>query len=449
MAILLTVRYIASSRRGGVQLSFAPMPEFELPARVADQEILDMACRVCAAKEVELFLDLGEQPHCNALLLPGELDSPEPLYPLRTGFCRKCSTVQIDYTVPKETMFSNYLYVSGTTAALRKHFRSSAERLVAALALVRGELVVDIGSNDGTWLMQFQELGLEGLGVEPAENLVTLARREGVETLHRYFDAEAAEEILRRGPPPRLVTAAGVFFHLEELHSATEGVAALCEAGATFCVQAIYLGQMVRQTAFDQIYHEHLTYWTLTSIERLFEKHGLEVISARVVPIHGGSLELLVATRGTRNVDPSVAALRELEDREGLGDLATYRAFADRVWKLGTELRDILEERAADGRSVHAFGAPAKGATLLNSFGLSTDLVQLAVERNELKVGRVIPGARIPIVAEGSVPEPDAYLMLPWNFLDEFKRRRADYLTAGGEFIVPIPSPYVVSDGPS
>ncbi|MEA2404113.1 MAG: hypothetical protein QOE08_760 [Thermoleophilaceae bacterium] len=406
-----------------------------------------MNCRVCGRREVEEVLDLGDQPHCNSLLSPDQLSEREPYYPLRLGFCRNCTTSQIDFTVPKETMFSDYLYVSGTTKSLREHFRRTAETLKERLGLGEGDLVVDIGSNDGTWLKQFQDLGLEGLGVEPAANLAELAERDGVPTLNAFFDADAAEQILARGKPPKLVTAAGVFFHLEELHSATEGVAALCRAGATFCVQAIYLGGMIGQNAFDQIYHEHLTYWNLTSFEQLLERHGLEVLSVDLVPIHGGSLEMLVGAKGANRVsepDHTVAPFRAAEIERGLTEIDTYHAFADRVWAMRDTLLEVLDEHAAAGRSVHAFGAPAKGATLLNSFGIDTRQVQVAVERNPLKVGRVIPGCRIPIVEEGSVDEPDAYLMLPWNFLDEFVTRRADYLEAGGAFIVPIPEPHVV-----
>ena len=409
-----------------------------------EARVLDMECRVCGKRDVEEVLDLGDQPHCNSLLTREQLDSPEPIYPLRLGFCRTCTTSQIDFTVPKETMFSDYLYVSGTTKSLREHFLRTAEKLRDRLGLAEGDLVVDIGSNDGTWLKQFQSLGLAGLGVEPATNLATQAEADGVPTMNAFFNADAASEILSRGVAPKLVTAAGVFFHLEELHSATEGVAALCREGATFCVQAIYLGGMVEHNAFDQIYHEHLTYWNLTSFEQLLSRYDLEVRSVEVVPIHGGSLEMLVGVKGGAPVDPAVAEFREREVAAGLTEIQAYRDFADRVWQIRDGLLELLEQYRADGKTVHAFGAPAKGATLLNSFGITPELVEIAAERNPLKVGRWIPGCRIPIVEEASVPEPDAYLMLPWNFLDEFVVRRADYLEGGGAFIVPIPEPHVV-----
>jgi hypothetical protein len=402
-------------------------------------------CRVCGATEVETVLDLGDQPHCNSLLLPEQLDQAEPYYPLRLGFCHDCTTVQIDHTVPKETMFGEYLYVSGTTRTLREHFADSARRLKAALDLQPGDLVVDIGSNDGTWLAEWQKLGMGVLGVEPAKNIAAQANEAGIPTVNDFFNADVARQILEEHGAPKLVTAAGVFFHLEELHSATEGVAEFCNAGATFCVQAIYLGEMLRNNEFDNIYHEHLTYWTVRSIGELFQRHGLEVFSADLVPIHGGTLELLVGKVGANEIDASVGEFRAREDELGYGEIDTYKRFADKVWEMRDGLLQILGDFKREGKTVHAFGAPAKGATLLNSFGITTELVPEAEEKNPLKVGRWIPGARIPIVDEDAVETaPDAYLILPWNFLGEFLKFRKDYILGGGAFIVPVPEPMVI-----
>ncbi len=413
-------------------------------SKTSDTSGSQRACRVCGGEHLELVLDLGDQPHCNSLLGPDDLARRELYYPLRLCFCHGCTTVQIDHTVPKEEMFGEYLYVSGTTRTLREHFETSAKRLADRLGLQPGDLVVDIGSNDGTWLGYFKELGMRTLGVEPARNIAAQANAAGIETLNEFFNADVARQILAEHGAPKLVTAAGVFFHLEELHSATEGVAALCQAGATFCVQAIYLGEMLRNNEFDNIYHEHLTYWTVRSIGELLARHGLATWSAALLPIHGGTLELLVAPADSRPADPSVAEFAERERAEGYGEVATYRQFAERVWEMRDGLLEILRDHAVAGKTVHAFGAPAKGATLLNSFGITTELVPLAEEKNPLKVGRYIPGARIPIVEEGSVPAPDAYLVLPWNFLPEFLRLRRDYILGGGEFIVPVPEPVVI-----
>ena len=205
-----------------------------------------------------------------------------------------------------------------------------------------------------------------------------------------------------------------------------------------FVVQAIYLGGMIDNLAFDQVYHEHLVYYTLKSIEALFAGHGLEVFDARLVPIHGGTLEVHVAPKGRRSVQGSVAALRAEEARKGYDRIETYRAFADRVWALRDALIALLKRYKDAGKSVYAYGAPAKGATLLNSFGIGPELVQKATEKNPMKVGFMMPGSRIPIVEEMG-ERPDAYLVLAWNFLDEFIAKEKDYLENGGEFIVPVP----------
>jgi hypothetical protein len=401
-------------------------------------------CRVCRSERLEQFLDLGDQPHCNSLLSSDQLGSCEPLYPLRIWFCHDCTTVQIDHTVPKEKMFGEYLYVSGTTETLRRHFEQSANRLVDRLRLSSGDLVVDIGSNDGTWLKSYGRWQLCTVGIEPARNLAAQAALEGVDTINRFFNLDAAEEIIATRGRPKLITAAGVFFHLEELHSATAGVRSLIEGGGTFCVQAIYLGEILRNTEFDNIYHEHLTYWTVGSISRLFEQFGLEIYQVDLLPIHGGSLELLVGIAGDHPVDASVSSFLADETARGFNEIATYRAFADRVWQIRDKLLAILFDFKERGKSVFAFGAPAKGATMLNSFRITRDLVPLAVERSRLKIGKIIPGARIPIADEVTAPAPDAYLILPWNFLSEFLRRKRPYIMDGGAFIVPIPDPIVI-----
>jgi 2-polyprenyl-3-methyl-5-hydroxy-6-metoxy-1,4-benzoquinol methylase len=352
--------------------------------------------------------------------------------------------VQINYTVPKETMFEEYLYVSGTTQTLRTHFQNSSDRLVARLGLKKDDLVVDIGSNDGTWLACYEKFGLRTLGVDGAKNLAEMANKRGVETWAKFFNAGVARDIITQKGRAKLVTAAGVFFHLEELHSVTEGIAELIRDGGVFCVQAISLAGMIKYTQFDQVYHEHLTYWTVHSLDRLFSEYGLEIFFADMLPIHGGSMELLVAPRGTQTIDPSVAKMRADEKELGCDKIETYKKFANRVWEIEAELMAILRDYHAKGKKVYAFGAPAKGATLLNSFHITTELVQCAVEVNQMKVGKYIPGARLPILDEKTTDVPDAYLILAWNFLKEFLPKKRDYIMNGGKFIVPIPTPVVI-----
>ena len=398
-----------------------------------------MACRGCGEREVEIFLDLGEQPHCNRLIPPAAADRREPHFPLRAGYCHHCTLVQIDHTIPKEDMFSDYPYVSGTTKTLVAHFKETAERLATRYGLGPSDLVVDIGSNDGTWLKQYERFGLRRIGVEPASNVAALAQESGVPTLNRFFNRETANLISAEHGQASLVTAAGVFFHLEELHSVVDGIASLLKPDGVFVVQAIYLGGMLENTAFDQIYHEHLCYYTLRSLEYLLGVHGLEVFDVSVVPVHGGSLEAHVGPRGARPIGTSVDRMREAERQKRYGEFETYVAFTERVHQLGNDLRALLERYRAEGKSIQTYGAPAKGATLLNSFGIDTRFIEAAAEKNPLKFGKMIPGARIPIVDEAEVPRPDAYLLLAWNFLEEFLEKERAYLEGGGVFIVPVP----------
>jgi hypothetical protein len=410
--------------------------------------MMDMQCRCCGERRVEMFIDLGDQPHCNRLVRRDADSIADPNYPLRVGFCRECTLVQIDYTIPKESMFTDYPYVSGTTRTLTAHFRETSARLVETYKIAPDSLVVDIGSNDGSWLAQYKPFNLLVLGVEAAENVANLALSAGIPTWNRFFNEDCARDIRAAQGPASLITAAGVFFHLEELQSVVRGIAALLADDGVFVVQAIYLGGMIDNTAFDQVYHEHLCYYTLRSLSALLERHGLEVFEATIVPIHGGSIEAHVARRGSRPVGASVAKLAAAEQAAGLGEIATYRRFADNVLALRDRLVTLLRDYHAKGLSVWAYGAPAKGATLLNSFGIGPDLVERAVEKNPMKVGLSIPGVRIPIEEETSNRWPDAYLVLAWNFLDEFLRKETAYLSGGGRFIVPVPEVRVI-EGPA
>ncbi|HTV46280.1 MAG TPA: class I SAM-dependent methyltransferase [Stellaceae bacterium] len=426
------------------------MSELSVPRRLsvpAPGWMLDMACRCCGARQVELVIDLTDQPHCNRLVRADQPPGSEPHFPLRVGFCRGCTMVQIDHTIPKESMFSDYPYVSGTTATLRAHFAETTRRIGEAYRLGPRDLIVDIGSNDGTWLKEYAPFGCRVLGVEAAGNVAKLAQDAGIATWPRFFNEDCAHDILAQLGPATIVTAAGVFFHLEELHSVVRGIEALLARDGVFVVQAIYLGGMVENTAFDQVYHEHLCYYTLRSLAALLERHGLEIFETSRLPIHGGTIEAHIARTGSRPIGDSVRALAAEEARAGLGEIDTYRRLAQDVLALQQRLVRLLEDYRGRGKSVWAYGAPAKGATLLNSFGIGPALVQKAVERNPMKIGLAIPGARIPIVEESAEETPDAYLVLAWNFIDEFLKNPANtaFLHSGGEFIVPVPKVRVVS----
>ena len=399
--------------------------------------MLDIACRCCGGRRVEQVIDLSDQPHCNRLVPRDLAEGTEPRYPLRLGFCLDCTMVQIDHTIPKESMFSDYPYVSGTTKTLPAHFLATSDRIAAAYGLGPDDLVVDIGSNDGTWLKQYD--GCRVLGIEAAGNVAALATADGVPTWNRFFNEDCARDILAELGPAKIVTAAGVFFHLEELHSVVRGIELLLAPDGVFVVQAIYLGGMVENTAFDQIYHEHLCYYTLRSLSALLERHGLEIFEASLVPIHGGSIEAHVARKGTRPVGESVLRMRAQEQAKGFGEIETYRNFASNVMRLRTRLLDLLADYRRRGLVVWAYGAPAKGATLLNSFGIGPDAGAKS-GRKERDEGWSRYPRRANSDRDGADDaRPDAYLVLAWNFIDEFLRKEQSWLKGGGEFIVPVP----------
>lgn len=403
---------------------------------------LPMACRCCGAQSVRLVIDLGEQPLCNRLVKPDAPIGSEPVYPLRLGYCESCTLMQIDHTIPRDDMFRDYVYVSGTTDTLRKHFAATTERLAATYEIRPHDLVVDIGSNDGTWLEQWAARGVGVYGVDPAVDAAAVARAKGIVTLPSYFDEDLAVTMRDRGGAVKLITSAGSFFHMEDLHGACEGVKRLLAPDGVFVCQAISGADMIHGNAFDQVLHEHLCYYTPRSFGALMARHGLQLFHTLHHTIHGGTVEYHVRHIGGRiQLEPPNWFDVTFDD---------CAAFAHRVVRLRDNLLSVLEIRRSLGLSVWAYGAPGKGATLLNSFGIGRDLVQCAVEKNPLKFGLSVPGCRIPIHAENTLPDgstmlrPDAYLVLAWNFLPEFLEKERAYLDAGGQFIVPVPNVRVI-----
>ncbi|MCS6853119.1 MAG: class I SAM-dependent methyltransferase [Gemmataceae bacterium] len=395
-----------------------------------------MICRVCDSPRLELALDLGFQPWCNHFLRPEELGR-EPVYPLRLVHCADCLTAQLDFTVPKEVMFADHTYLSGVTRSLSEHFREVAEEVERRFGTeVSQRSVLDIGSNDGTQLKQFQALGYDVLGVESSATAARMALAAGVPTLRAFFNQETARQIGRQFS---IINAAGVFFHLEELHSAAEGIRELLRPDGVFVVQFLYMKRIVENGAFDQIYHEHLLYYNLRTLEVLLQRHGLAMFDARRAPIHGGSVIAFAGHRGRR---PPSARLRQLwaaEDAEQANELSTYQAFAERLARHRERDRRFLEETRRQGKVVFGLGAPAKGNTLLNYFGIGPDLVHCLVERNPLRRGLYSPGRHIPIILEEDVRQPpDVYYVLAWNFRREILERYAAQRAAGVEFYFPI-----------
>jgi SAM-dependent methyltransferase len=393
-------------------------------------------CRVCDSAELEPAVDLGRQPWCNHFLTLEELGM-EPFYPLCVVFCRACSMAQLDYTVPKEVMFSNHTYRSGTTRTLDEHFRSVAQEVDKRFFnQTEGRSVLDIGSNDGTQLRHFQALGWDVLGVESSAGTARAANEAGIETIHAFFDHNLAVTLGRRF---HVINAAGVFFHLEELHSATDGVRDALRQDGVFVVQFLYMKTIMEHGSFDQIYHEHLVYYTLQSIEGLLNRHGLAMFDAYLSPIHGGSVIGFVGHAGRFPVTARLDAMRQQEVVDATNSVPAYHAFARDIDAAKARSLELLEDARRRGRRAFGLGAPAKGNTLLNHFGLGSDDIACLVERNPLRKGLYSPGMHIPIVMENELTEtPDLYYVLAWNFKQEILARYQPLVDRGVEFYFPV-----------
>jgi len=397
---------------------------------------LPMMCRVCDGTRLELVVDLGKQPWCNHFLKEDEIGK-EPFYPLHVVYCHDCSTAQLDYTVKKEVMFGDHTYLSGVTKSLSEHFRQVAvEADESFLMRAREKSVLDIGSNDGTQLKHYQALGYEVLGVESSKTTSRIAVEGGVPTLNEFFNLESARRIGRKFD---LVNASGVFFHLEELHSVCEGIREALKDDGVFVVQFLYMKSIMENVAFDQIYHEHLLYYTLLTVGQLLKRHGLAMFDCYLSPIHGGSVIGFVCKEGRRESSDRMQAMVREEAEKHCNEIASYRTFDLRIQEMKRKNLAYLSQAKKAGKRVFGFGAPVKGNTMLNYFGIGTGYIECLVEKNMLRKGLYSPGMHIPVRIESELTEvPDIYYVLAWNFKDEILRNNSRLLELGVEFYFPV-----------
>ena len=395
-----------------------------------------MQCRVCDTTNLTLVVDLGNQPWCNHFLHASEVGK-EPFYPLRLVYCNHCQTSQLDYTVKKEIMFGDHTYLSGVTKSLDAHFAEVAEQVDARFFKnKKNKSILDIGSNDGTQLKHFQRLGYEVLGVESSITTAKMANEAGVPTLQAFFN-EATVRLLDKKFD--VFNASGVFFHLEELHSVCDGIKLGLNDDGVFVVQFLYMKSIMENLAFDQIYHEHLLYYTLQTIETLLSRHGLEMFDARLATIHGGSIIGYVGHKGARPVSTQLIAMRQVEDASGCNRIEAYHQFHERIKQMKRENLSYLHAAKASGKRVWGFGAPVKGNTMLNYFGVGPDLIECLTEKNKLRKGLYSPGMHIPIVIEDELTEkPDVYYVFAWNFKNEILKNNQHLIEEGVEFYFPV-----------
>lgn len=401
------------------------------------------ACRYCGGETLELVLSLGEQPPSNSFLRPDQI-AGEVRYPLDVYRCERCALVQLLDVVPAESIFDDYVYLSSTSKALVQHYGRLAEALTGRFGLKAGDVVVDIGCNDGVLLKGYTLPGLLRIGVEPSK-VAELASAAGFTVFRGFFGPAVARDIVAKHGPARVVTATNVFAHVDAIGEFVDGLRPLLGGGGVFVVEAPYLVDMVEQTLFDTIYHEHLCYLSLTPMAPFLAAHGLEIFDVERVPFgaSGPAIRVFVQPSGAgRPIGAAVKRMLEDEARWGVGRPEPYRGFARAVERVRAGALEILSRLKAEGARIGGYGAPAKGNTLLNFLGLTPAVVECIAETNAWKQGLVTPGSHIPIVSEEAFIErmPQYALLLTWNYLDFFLGH-SEYIRKGGRFVVPLPSP--------
>jgi SAM-dependent methyltransferase len=405
----------------------------------------DTCCRSCGSSGLVTFLSLGQTPLANALLDAPPPPGCEPRYPLDLAFCPGCSLVQITETVPGEELFGEYLYFSSYSDTMLRHARGLAEELTASRGLGADSLVVEAASNDGYLLRFYQEAGVPVLGIEPARNIARVARERGVPTREAFFGLDLARSLRAGGVAADVFHAHNVLAHVANLNGFVAGIREILRPGGVAVIEAPYVKEMLDRCEFDTIYHEHLGYFSLTALERCFRRHGLMVQDVRRVLIHGGSLRLHVAHADAEKPTPAVAELMGEEQAWGVDRLDAYLPFAGRVRALRESLRGLLGGLKRQGKRLAAYGASAKGSTLLNYCGIGRETLDFVVDRSPVKQGLYTPGTHLRVERPERLAEdvPDYVLLLTWNFADEILRQQAEYRRRGGKFIVPVPEPRV------
>lgn len=405
-----------------------------------------MTCRGCGGAGLSQFLSLGDLPLANAFLNADQLQEPEPRFPLEVYLCRDCSLIQLLHVVDPKVLFSNYIYRTGTNKTIAQHNAALAEAVVHVAPLAPDDFVLEIASNDGSLLQCFRERGMRTLGVEPAENIAEAARLSGIETLNSFFDERAAAEIVARYGPAKAVLANNVLAHVDSTVDFLSACKQVLANDGWVIVEVPYLAEMLSRLEYDTIYHEHLCYFSVTSLMSIFARAGLALERIEQVEIHGGSLRIWARHSSPSGHAAAVYRMADQELKAGLTRPEPYREFALKVERNREQLLQLLQALRKDGKSVAGYGAPAKGSTLLCYCGIGPELLSFTVDRSPLKVGLFTPGMHIPVepVERIFADQPDYVLILAWNFAPEIMEFLRPYKENGGRFILPIPEPTLI-----
>ena len=403
-----------------------------------------LSCRFCHRELTHTFVDLGRTPLANSYLREERDIAREKSYPLHARVCDGCFLVQVEDVVPATEIFSDYAYFSSYSSSWVEHARRYAEKMITALDLGPASLVAEIASNDGYLLRHFVEKGIPVLGIEPAANVAKVAEDAGVRTDVAFFGVETAKRLAASGPRADLMAANNVMAHVPDINDFIGGVPILLNEEGVFTIEFPHLLNLIEKVQFDTIYHEHYSYLSLLTVEKILAAHGLRVFDVEELATHGGSLRVHACHQASKKhlETDRLTALRTKEAASGMGTLAAYEGFTPKVEHMRDQLLAFLKDAKAAGKKVAAYGAAAKGNTLLNFCHIGPELIEYVVDRNPEKQGTFLPGSHIPVFDPAKIraEKPDYVLILPWNLADEISRDMADIRAWGGQFAIPIPT---------
>lgn len=400
-------------------------------------------CRFCSTPLRHTVVDLGMSPLCESYLTVEQLNQMEPFYPLHVYVCEHCFLVQVQEYVSPERIFSEYAYFSSYSDSWLAHAKAYTDMITARLGLTAASRVIELGSNDGYLLQHFVAKGIPVLGIEPARNVAEAAIAKGVPTLTKLFGCQTARAFAAEGTQADLLVGANVLAQVPDVNDFVGGMKLLLKPGGVITIEFPHLMRLIEENQFDTIYHEHFSYFSFLTAERIFAAHGLTLFDVEELPTHGGSLRIYArhAEDATRPVGDQVTRLRAREETAGFSRLDRYASFTEQVYETKRRLLDFLIGAKRKGKHIAGYGAPGKGNTLLNYCGIRTDFLDYTVDRNPYKHGKFLPGTHIPIYPPEKIQEtrPDYVLILPWNLKDEIMEQVAYIRSWGGQFVVPIP----------
>lgn len=400
-------------------------------------------CRFCGSILQHTFVDLGMQPLCESYLNENQLNQMEPFYPLHVYVCERCLLVQLEEYVSPIDIFSEYAYFSSYSDTWLKHVKKYTEKIVEKFQINRKSKIVEIGSNDGYLLQYFKDKGISVLGIEPARNVAEEALRKGIPTIVEFFNSNIAQKLAIEGKKADVLIGNNVLAQVPNLNDFVQGMKILLDQQGLITMEFPHLMKLIEGNQFDTIYHEHFSYFSFITVEKIFTQHELTIFNVEELPTHGGSLRIYIrhTTNSQFPITQQVYKLREKEENAGLTDFEKYFSFEKKVRKTKHNLLDFLIKTKREGKTIVGYGAPGKGNTLLNYCGIRSDFLEFTVDRNPYKQGKFLPGTHIPIFHPDKINEtkPDFIFILPWNIKDEIMKQLSYTRNWGCHFIVPIP----------